>query len=85
MLIDMPKELKDMHCRYQALLEMVEAHEDRIKALELRERLPVPMWANKAVEAAIEAGLIDKPEGASYDFYRLLVVLQGRGMIESQA
>ncbi|MFC5450804.1 hypothetical protein [Paenibacillus aestuarii] len=81
MQMNIQKELKDMHSLYQALMGKVEAHEDRIQALELRERLPVPMWANKAVEAAVEAGLIDKPEGASYDFYRLLVVLQRRGMI----
>lgn len=41
----------------------------------------IPDWAKPAVDAATTAGLIDSPEGGSYDFYRLLTVLHRKNII----
>lgn len=52
-----------------------------VQALRSRASMPVPDWARSAVNAAAAAGLIDAPEGGSYDFYRLLTVLHRKGII----
>lgn len=41
----------------------------------------VPKWAEPAVNAAMAAGLIDTQGGGSYDFYRILTVLQRGGLL----
>jgi hypothetical protein len=33
------------------------------------------------VKAAVAAGIIDTPEGGSYDFYRILTLLHRKGTI----
>jgi spore germination cell wall hydrolase CwlJ-like protein len=43
--------------------------------------MPVPDWAREAVDAAVAAGIVDTPEGGSYDFYRMLTVLFRKGLI----
>lgn len=62
----------------------IEALQDRINVLEARDNLPeVPEWAEKAVCAAKEAGMIDTdvPVTGSYDFYRLITVLHRKSII----
>lgn len=41
----------------------------------------IPEWAKEAVDKAVASKLIDKPEGGSYDFYRLLTVLFRKNLI----
>ncbi|SEU32841.1 M15 family metallopeptidase [Paenibacillus sp. NFR01] len=41
----------------------------------------IPSWAKTAVEAAVAAGLINTPSGGSYDFYRLLVIMERAGLL----
>jgi murein DD-endopeptidase MepM/ murein hydrolase activator NlpD len=41
----------------------------------------VPAWAKEAVDAAVKAGIVDTPEGGSYDFYRVLTVMHRKGLI----
>jgi len=54
----------------------------RTGTLEGGSSLPeVPDWAKAAVDRAVAAGLIDTPEGGSYDFYRMLVVLARKGLL----
>lgn len=65
-----------------ALREEVEALKSQVEALRARASMPqVPEWARSAVDAAVASGLIDTPEGGSYDFYRLLTVLHRKGVI----
>lgn len=53
----------------------------RIKALEVQDKLStVPVWAQAAVNQAVAQGLVDTPEGGSFDFYRALTVLHRRGV-----
>lgn len=59
----------------------IAALQQKVKRLEEQSSMPVPEWANEAVDAALKAGLVDTPEGGSYDFYRLLTVLYRAGTI----
>lgn len=52
-----------------------EAQEKRIAALEAKHKMAIPAWAKEAVEAAVNAKLIDTPDGGSEDFYRLITVM----------
>ncbi|AIQ46987.1 hypothetical protein R70723_14695 [Paenibacillus sp. FSL R7-0273] len=54
---------------------------DRLTAIEGRAVMNVPAWAEPAVNAAVAAGLLDTPTGGSYDFYRLLTVLNRAGLL----
>lgn len=54
----------------------IEAQAARIKTLEEYRSMPAPEWAKSTVAAAVKAKLIDTPNGGSYDFYRLLTILQ---------
>lgn len=57
----------------EALLEKVE---QRISALEARQQMEVPSWAESAVNAAVEAKIISTPVSGCYDLYRVLTILQ---------
>ncbi|PYI54471.1 N-acetylmuramoyl-L-alanine amidase [Paenibacillus flagellatus] len=66
----------------EQLLAQLQELQNRVAALESLERLDeVPAWAQDAVQAAVSQGLIDTPQGGSYDFYRLLTVLHRKGII----
>ncbi|KAA9004131.1 mannosyl-glycoprotein endo-beta-N-acetylglucosamidase [Paenibacillus spiritus] len=54
---------------------------ERVAALEDKTSMEVPNWAEAAVTKAVAAGLIDSPSGASYDFYRILTVLNRAGLL----
>ncbi|WP_179085707.1 hypothetical protein [Paenibacillus odorifer] len=41
----------------------------------------IPAWANDAVQAAFDAGLIDTPKVGSLDFYRVITVLARAGLL----
>lgn len=43
--------------------------------------MDIPTWAKEAVSSALATGVIQDPEGGSYDFYRLLTVLHRKGLI----
>lgn len=50
------------------------AHVAVINELKAKASMPVPDWAQEAVDAAVAQGLIDTPDGGSLDFYRVLTV-----------
>ncbi|MDI4644789.1 glycoside hydrolase family 73 protein [Cohnella hashimotonis] len=55
---------------------------DRLALVENRQIIAEPpVWAAAAVQAAVDAKLIDTPRGGSYDFYRLLTVLHRKNII----
>ncbi|MFC4778421.1 N-acetylmuramoyl-L-alanine amidase [Paenibacillus sp. GCM10023252] len=58
-----------------------EALVKRVTKLESERSMPVPVWAKAAVEAAVQAKLIDTPDGGSKDFYRLLALMHRRGLL----
>jgi len=69
----------------EALKEMQEkvaTLQREVEALRKRDSMDsVPSWAREAVEAAVRAGLIDSPNGGSFDFYRLVTILHRAGLI----
>lgn len=54
---------------------------ERLSVIEGKTVMTVPAWAQPAVNAAIAAGLLDTPSGGSYDFYRILTVLNRAGLL----
>lgn len=54
---------------------------ERLAVIEGRAVMNVPAWAEPAVRAAEAAGLLDTPSGGSYDFYRMLTVLNRAGLL----
>ncbi|MFH5187093.1 glucosaminidase domain-containing protein [Paenibacillus sp. TAB 01] len=73
--------VENLQGQCQTLLKTAEAHIEKINVLEKQASMPVPDWAAEAVKKAIKAQLIEKPDGGSYDFYRLLTVLYRKGLI----
>lgn len=55
--------------------------DSRVQSVEKNHSMDVPEWANEAVQKAVQAGIINDPDGGSYDFYRLLTVLDRKGLI----
>jgi peptidoglycan L-alanyl-D-glutamate endopeptidase CwlK len=54
----------------------------RVDKLEGKANLTeIPAWANDAVQAAFDSGLIDTPTGGSLDFYRVITVLARAGLL----
>ncbi|MBD2846177.1 M23 family metallopeptidase [Paenibacillus sp. IB182496] len=53
----------------------MERQQQELEELEKLQRMSPPAWAEAAVRAAAQAGLVDSPEQGSYDFYRMLTVL----------
>ncbi|WJH33012.1 hypothetical protein N6H14_22780 [Paenibacillus sp. CC-CFT747] len=57
------------------------ALEERIRDLEeLQSLTSIPDWAAESVSRAVKAGLLQQPEGGSYDFYRVLTILHRKGL-----
>ncbi|MBO7744151.1 glucosaminidase domain-containing protein [Paenibacillus sp. MWE-103] len=60
----------------------MQALRDRTAQLEaLHAVKEIPAWAKEAVAAAVQEKLVDSPNGASYDFYRILSVLRRAKLI----
>ncbi len=55
--------------------------DQRLQKVEQNHAMPIPAWASEAVQKAEAAGLIQDSDGGSYDFYRLLTVLDRKGLI----
>lgn len=80
---------KEEREQFERLRQQVEAQVAQIQALAARlaateslQTIPEPpAWAAAAVQAAVEAKLIDTPLGGSYDFYRLLTVLHRKKIV----
>jgi flagellar protein FlgJ len=73
--------LQQWQAQLDELRERIAALERRIKLLESRASMSIPEWAKAAVEAAVAVGVVDTPEGGSYDFYRTLTVLHRKGLL----
>lgn len=79
--------IAELQAQIQTLLNTAEAHVERINALEAKASMKVPDWAKEAVTAATSTigkdgkPLIDTPDGASFDFYRVITILHRKGVI----
>lgn len=55
---------------------------NKIKEIEdLMSLEQVPTWAKDSVDRAIKNGLLKNPQGGSHDFYRILTVLNRKGLL----
>ncbi|MDQ0047221.1 lysozyme [Paenibacillus polymyxa] len=61
--------------------------DQRVAELEARQTMPVPIWAKEAMAAAVAfhpaSPIVDEKLPSSYDFYRLLVVLNRLGVFKA--
>jgi len=73
--------VKNLQSQINTQRDRIAALERKVKRLEGKHAMPVPEWAKEAVDAAVAAGIVDTPEGGSYDFYRMLTVLHRRSLI----
>jgi len=73
--------VKNLQSQINSQRDQIAALDRKVKRLEGKQSMPVPEWAKEAVEAAVRAGVVDTPEGGSYDFYRLLTVMYRKGLI----
>ncbi|SFB39614.1 flagellar protein FlgJ [Cohnella sp. OV330] len=76
------EQLELLQNRVSEQTEQIRALADRLTQTENRQVIAEPpAWAAAAVQAAVEAKLIDTPLGGSYDFYRLLTILHRQNLI----
>jgi hypothetical protein len=75
------KRLADLETELKALHSQVTALQERIAFMERRDTMPIPAWAETAVQKAVSTGILNTPAGGSYDFYRMLTVLERAGMM----
>ncbi|KGE16914.1 glycoside hydrolase family 73 protein [Paenibacillus wynnii] len=81
MSVEDKKELADLKAELQELRRALIVLEEHMTLMESRSVMHIPSWAEPAVKAALSAGLLDTPEGGSYDFYRILTVLNRAGLL----
>jgi N-acetylmuramoyl-L-alanine amidase len=76
------EEMEELLSRLAALEAEKNVLAARVAALEGQERLTgIPDWAVEAVNKAVAQGVIDTPEGGSFDFYRFLTILNRKGLL----
>jgi flagellar protein FlgJ len=73
--------LKELQSQIRAQQDQITELERKVRRLEGKHAMSVPEWAKEAVDAAVKAGIVDTPEGGSYDFYRVLTVMHRKGLI----
>lgn len=78
--ISLIKRRKDENRKMDDRLSQLES---RIGALESKQSVTVPDWAQEAVDAAVNAGYIDTPDGGSIDFYRMVTVMYRAGLFKN--
>jgi len=55
--------------------------ESRLTKLESQASIPVPDWARDAVDKAVQTSVLMEPNGASFDLYRVLTILNRKGLL----
>lgn len=75
------EEIEVLKGQVQTLLNTAEVHIEKINSLKQNASMTIPEWAQEAVTAAVCSGLIDTPEGGSYDFYRIITAIHRKGLI----
>ncbi|MDQ0492789.1 M15 family metallopeptidase [Paenibacillus brasilensis] len=70
---------------FKELQNTVQKQADRIKVLEFAAKQPkVPTWAEQACINAKTAGVLDTANDGSYDFYRLVAILDRAGVFNKK-
>jgi N-acetylmuramoyl-L-alanine amidase len=66
---------EEMKEQLAALEKQVQELTATCQELKANASMKAPLWSAEAVAAAVRNGLIDTPDGGSYDFYRILTVM----------
>ncbi|MDR9855987.1 glycoside hydrolase family 73 protein [Paenibacillus sp. VCA1] len=67
----------ELQKQLQAMTKRVEDMQEELSQLKAKAKMSAPpVWAESAVQKALAAGYIDTPDQGSYDFYRMLAILQ---------
>ncbi|MDQ0496381.1 peptidoglycan L-alanyl-D-glutamate endopeptidase CwlK [Paenibacillus brasilensis] len=70
---------------FKELQSTVQKQDDRIKTLETAAKQPkVPAWAEQACINAKAAGVLDTANDGSYDFYRMVTLLDRTGIFNAK-
>lgn len=69
-------QVTELQQQLQEVQKRVDELEGQLSRLTAKDQMQVPGWAESAVQSAAATGLIDTPVQGSYDFYRMLTVLQ---------
>ncbi|WP_136603675.1 glycoside hydrolase family 73 protein [Paenibacillus dokdonensis] len=69
-------QVAELQQQLQVMQKRVDDLEGQMSRLTVKDQMQTPAWAESAVQSATSAGLIDTPVLGSYDFYRMLAVLQ---------
>ncbi|MFB4332694.1 glucosaminidase domain-containing protein [Paenibacillus sp. CR_12] len=84
-------QVRQLNEQYASALKLLTEQENaikqmngRLKAAETEKPAKVPSWAEPAVQAAKQAGVLHDPEG-SFDFYRIMTVLYRLGIIHKES
>jgi flagellum-specific peptidoglycan hydrolase FlgJ len=72
------EEVSDMLNNLQSNITNLES---RLSKLESQASMPVPDWAKEAVDKAVQGDILLEPNGSSYDLYRVLTVLNRKGLL----
>lgn len=76
------RQKEELYGRLAALETGLSQLAGRTEGVEKAKRSPaIPEWARAAVEQAVAEGLVDTPEGGSFDFYRMLTIMQRKGLL----
>lgn len=78
---ELQRQIAELQANQLTHLKTLEAHVERIGALEDKAAMEIPEWAKVAVDKAVAKGIINTPNGGSYDFYRLVTILNNAGLI----
>ncbi|WP_256703852.1 M15 family metallopeptidase [Paenibacillus sp. FSL H8-0259] len=80
------KEFETMQLLIKAHAEVTVGLSNRITELENAAKLPlIPKWALSACEAAKAAGYLDTTANGSYDFYRMITIMDRIGLFKKGA
>ncbi|GIP29642.1 hypothetical protein J23TS9_47720 [Paenibacillus sp. J23TS9] len=69
-------QVAELQQQLQVMQKRVDELEGQLSRLTVKDQMQTPAWAESAVQSATSAGLIDTPVQGSYDFFRMLAVLQ---------
>ncbi|MEK3673519.1 M15 family metallopeptidase [Paenibacillus sp. FSL R10-2771] len=86
MTVQEKKDFEAMQWLIKAQAEAALILSNRVTELEKSAKLPeIPKWALPACEAAKAAGLLDTTANGSYDFYRMVTILDRAGVFKKGA
>ena len=67
--------------KIDVLEQQIEKLTKELEAIQSKSAMNPPEWSKAAVEAAVKSGLINTPNGGSFDFYRIITILHRKGLL----